>query len=336
MSRLSSWLQHSWYADKPMRVLVPFSRLFLYLAKKRKQKYFSGAKEVWRAPVPVVVVGNINVGGVGKTPFVIWLVQHLQSLGYKPGVVSRGYGGQSNHYPVLLNSESDPKQVGDEPKMLFDRLSCPVAVDPVRVRAVQNLLLANQGVDIIVADDGLQHYALGRDVEIVVIDGARGLGNGYCLPAGPLREPAERLSTVDFVIANGENPQGLTRYTMRLVPKYIEHLHSKEQRPLAWLKNRRVRAIAGIGNPQRFFSSLNNLGAQLEPHSFSDHHKFSIKDFAFVEKKTLIMTEKDATKCRELDLQDAWFLSVELELNSLFVEKLTQTINHIVSHRTRS
>ncbi len=231
-----------------MATLVALSLLFKSLSKRRKAQYRDGKKEVYRAPVPVVVVGNITVGGNGKTPTVIWLVELLQRQGYKPGVVSRGYGAKAPSYPLLLNSETPTQHCGDEPKLIHQRTGVPVAVSPNRSQAVKALLDSN--VDIVITDDGLQHYALARDIELVVVDGVRRFGNERLMPLGPLREEVSRLDSVDFIIANGGKAQN-SEISMSLTPSLAVNLKTLDQAPVSQLSD--LVAFAGIAHPPRFF-----------------------------------------------------------------------------------
>jgi tetraacyldisaccharide 4'-kinase len=316
------FLVDAWYQKSPWLIcLKPLSCVFQYLAARRRLCYQSGKKTIWKAPVPLLVVGNITVGGVGKTPLVVALVEALSAAGFSPGIVSRGYGGRASRYPVCVNFESKAKEVGDEPLMLAQRTECPVVVDPDRVAAAQ-YLLAHYQVDVIVSDDGLQHYALGRDLEIAVVDGARGLGNGWCLPAGPLREPPGRLSEVDWVVVNG----GQTRITghchfMKLTPEVMVNLRSGEVRQCSDIIGQgEVHAIAGIGNPERFFATLEGIGYRAEPHRFDDHADYNASDLQFQDDKPVIMTEKDAVKCKIFAKDNCWYLKVKATLPPEFIK----------------
>jgi tetraacyldisaccharide 4'-kinase len=265
----------------------------------------------YRAPVPVVVVGNITVGGTGKTPVVIALVETLQARGIAVGVVSRGYGARPVAGSHLVTEHSTARDCGDEALLIQRRTACPCAVAPSRPEAVRTLLAAAP-VQLILSDDGLQHYALARDLEIAVLDASRGTGNGFCLPAGPLREPLSRLRRVDRVLYRGsDDPDSGVRY--RAVA--LVNVASEEQRPVGpGSLGECVHAVAGIGQPGQFFASLARLGFQVEPHPFGDHHDYVAADFSALADRPIIMTEKDAVKCRTLAGANAWYLKIEAQL----------------------
>ena len=272
--------------------------------------YQLGWQKAWRAPVPVVVVGNLTAGGNGKTPVVIWLVEQLQQRGIRVGVVSRGYGGKADRYPLVLTDRTSTAQAGDEPVLIHQRTGAPVAVSPLRSDAVKALLSAHD-LQIIVTDDGLQHYKLARDREIVVIDGVRRFGNGWWLPAGPMRERASRLQSVDAVIVNG----GVARpgeIPMQLRPGMAVNLLTGERRDVSTFTN--VVAMAGIGHPPRFFATLESCGVQpVKTVALADHQALSQADVAALVTtgQTLLMTEKDAVKCRDFAAANWWYLPVD-------------------------
>lgn len=253
-------------------------------------------------PVPVIVIGNITVGGTGKTPLITWLAERARAHGLRPAVVSRGYGGRAEHYPLLVEAGTPVSECGDEPRLLQSRLQCPVVVDPQRSRAVQ--ALAGQA-DIIFSDDGLQHYAMARSAEIVVVDGKRRFGNEWLLPVGPLREPVERLSAADLVVANGSD--------FTVTASALVNAVSGQKAPLESLQGKVVHAVAGIGNPQRFYDTLTVLGASVKAHPFADHHAFSAADFDFPQENDahIVMTEKDWVKCRPFAQPHWWYLQVD-------------------------
>jgi len=315
-----------WSGESPLwLLLLPLSWLYGLVSGLIRLSYKVGLKRAWRAPVPVVVVGNLTAGGNGKTPVVIWLVEQLTQRGIRVGVVSRGYGGKAERYPLLLTGQTTTAQAGDEPVLIFQRTGAPVAVSPVRSEAVQALL--NQtDVQMVITDDGLQHYALARDKEIVVIDGVRRFGNGLWLPAGPMRERASRLKSVDAVIVNGGSAQA-GEIPMQLRPGLAVNLLTGERRDVAELPN--LVAMAGIGHPPRFFSTLEACGARLlNTVPLADHQALSQAQVAGFTAlgQTLIMTEKDAVKCRAFARDNWWYLPVDAELQGEQPERLLQAL----------
>ncbi len=308
-------------------LLWPLSVLFGVISRSRRSKYQSGAKPSYRAPAPVIVVGNITAGGNGKTPVVIWLVEHLQKLGYKPGVVSRGYGAKAPSYPLVVDNDTSTKHCGDEPKLIFKRTGAPVAVSPVRSEAVQALLPL--GVDIIITDDGLQHYALQRDIELVVVDGERRFGNQSLIPLGPLRESVERLNEVDFIITNGGKAHD-GEAAMSLSPSFAVNLRNRQQVPVSQLTN--LVAMAGIGHPPRFFNTLETLGAKLNyAQGFADHKDFILAELEALSKRGehLIMTEKDAVKCADYAKENWWYLPVTASFNQQDEQRILNKIKEV-------
>jgi tetraacyldisaccharide 4'-kinase len=313
-------LQRVWWGGEPVPWrLRTLSGVFAAGVRLRRAAYESGWLVRSRVGRPVIVVGNITVGGSGKTPLVVWLCEQLRSLGAQPGVVLRGYGASAAHAaaPQRVSPDAEVARVGDEALLLAQRTAVPVAVGRDRVAAARLLLAA--GVQVIVADDGLQHLRLARDLELAVVDAARGLGNGRLLPAGPLREPAARLATVDAVVLNGADsglaglqlPASMPRLHMQLQGERLVPLQADAQpMPLAQLAGRRVRAIAGIGNPERFFSQLRAAGLEVVAQPFADHHAYRAGELRFTDRLPLLMTEKDAVKCRAFGLIDAWYLPV--------------------------
>jgi len=326
-----SWLNRIWYLqDAPPPWLVPLSGLFGAGTKLRRWLYAKNIRAAVRLSRPVVVVGNLSVGGTGKTPVVCWLVERLQELGYRPGVVTRGYGG-SNRAPHLVRESDDAAAVGDEPLLLARRTRAPVAVGRDRPAAAQ--ILVDAGCDVIVSDDGLQHYALSRDCEIVVIDAERGFGNGHLLPAGPLREGASRLATVDAIVVNGTGvgtgtgqPAGgepgaaLTAwggqphrvFGMHLKASQAVSLLDSSARDLHAFAGQRVHAVAAIGNPRRFFRMLRSFGLQVSPHELPDHAAVESADIEFGDSLPVLMTEKDAVKCQRLARAQHWYVPVSV------------------------
>lgn len=309
---LHDWWLRRWYGKRPVVWLIPLSALFVLLAGLRRRAYGCGLLRTVRLTVPVIVVGNITVGGTGKTPFVIWLTGALRARGYHPGIVTRGYGGRARHWPVRVTAEADPEEVGDEAVLLARRSGLPVAAGPDRVAAAR--LLLKTGVDVIVSDDGLQHYRLGRDVEIIMLDGVRGLGNRWRLPAGPLRETPRRLAKADLVIAKGgagpSVPPAMQVLPMSLQPEEAVNLEDGRTLSIASFAGQRVHAVAGIGNPQQFFDLLRAHGLDVEGHAWPDHAAWSAADLDFGDDLPVLMTEKDAIKCRSTGLRRCWYLRV--------------------------
>lgn len=321
---LTQAIEKRWYSNSPgcLYLLLPLEGVFRVLARARRK--VSKAKH---CGVPVIVVGNLAVGGSGKTPLVLALAKFYSEQGYRVGIVSRGYGGKAPHYPFEVGSQTDPAQSGDEPLLMARRSGLPVVVDPNRPAAAQ-YLVDHKHCDLLISDDGLQHYRMARDIEIVVVDAVRGLGNGHCLPVGPLRESKARLKGVDSVVMNGDQSTENSGHVMQLAPSQLISLN---QQPSLEYKDwpqhrRRVHAVAGIGHPARFFTTLRSLGFEPLEHSFDDHHRFQAGDFAFNEPLPIVMTEKDAVKCRGLALQDAWYLPVDGILPPLFYQQLSATL----------
>ena len=330
----SSWAER-WYNGHPLFVLLlPLSAVFALIAWLRRMGYRLGWLRAWQAPVPVIVVGNVSVGGTGKTPLTLALVEHLRRQGWRPGIVSRGYGGQGASYPQIVLADSDAAQVGDEPLLLARRAAAPVVIDPLRVRGVQHLL-ASSDCNIVLCDDGLQHYALARTVEIAVVDGQRGLGSGWLLPAGPLREPVSRLQSVDLVVVNGAwrapGPAPASAATMTLAPGTWQPVGadaaSMAASPVASAPTSGpVHAVAGIGHPPRFFAMLAEQGFQPIPHAFPDHHAYTAADLQFSPPALVVMTEKDAVKCAGIAPANSWYVPVQAILPDSFWQALTQRL----------
>lgn len=328
---MKALLEQAWYRQAAwLKLLRPLSAGFSYLAQRRRAAFSRSAKS-WIAPVPVVVVGNISVGGTGKTPIVLALIELFQAQGYKPGVVSRGYGASPPRFPWRVEPEQSATQAGDEPLLIAIRARVPVVIDPDRPAAVR-YLLAHFDCDVIISDDGLQHYALARDIEIAVIDGVRGLGNRRCLPEGALREPPDRLSEVGFILQNGRGEvlQHPDAQVFELAATAMLNLNTQESIPVeAWLAAQgtgSVAAVAGIGNPGRFFATLRGLGLQVEEHPFPDHHPFVAKDLLQPEGTAVVMTEKDAVKCRQFECPGCWVLQVSAILPDSFKQSLQQQL----------
>ncbi len=325
---LARWLQRQWFEQRrpspALWLLLPLNWLFVFLSwLKRRQT------RPLHLSVPVVVVGNITVGGAGKTPLTIALAQQLRGRGWNPGIVSRGYGGTSA-VPRPVHANSPPGEVGDEPILLARRSGAPVWVGRDRAAAAQALLAAHPEVSVVLCDDGLQHYRLGRDVELAVFDG-RGAGNGWRLPVGPLREPLRRLGQVDAIVCNGQPdrrlPEGVPRFEMRLKAGLFYRLDRVgETCSAADLAGKTLHALAGIGDPGRFFRTLESLGLAFEAHPFADHQAYSLADLAFARDGILLMTEKDAVKCAGLVAGETWVLPVEAELSPALVELILEKL----------
>lgn len=324
-------IERIWSGRSPLWLLLwPFSLLYGLVSALIRLSYQRGWRQSWRAPRPVVIVGNLTAGGNGKTPVVIWLVEALQRRGLRPGVVSRGYGGKAEHYPLLVDAFTPAQQAGDEPVLIAQRTGVPVAVAPRRRDAVE-ALVAQHPVDLIITDDGLQHYALQRDIEIVVIDGIRRFGNGWWLPAGPMRERAGRLASVNGIIVNG-GVASEGEIAMSLRPAQAVNMRTGERCALAELTH--VVAVAGIGHPARFFSTLKQQGLTPEAEiAFADHHAYSEAELQALttDEQKLLMTEKDAVKCRAFSRENWWYLPVDAELQGAALEPLLSQIVRLCS-----
>ena len=316
-------LERHWYGVTPVSFLLfPLSLVFRALVALRRALYRTGPLRPVGVRVPVVVVGNLTVGGTGKTPLVMWLVGFLRARGMRPGIVSRGYRGKQRA-PVAVTATSDAALCGDEAVMLARCCDAPVWIGRDRVATAQALLAAAPDCDVIVSDDGLQHYRLARDVEIVVVDGLRGAGNGLLLPAGPLREPTTRLKTVDAIVVNvsesarvGLKTIAPPAYAMSLTGSEFYNLFNPGHRAGPWqFRGHRVHAVAGIGRPERFFHYLRRLGIDFTAHPFPDHHAYTAADLAFADAECIVMTEKDAVKCRRFATEKHWVLPVIAELD---------------------
>jgi tetraacyldisaccharide 4'-kinase len=318
---LARRLTDIWYKDAFLGVwLMPLGFLFRDVIRFRKFLYRLGVLKSYTLPVPVIVVGNITVGGTGKTPLIICLAEFLKESGYRPGIISRGYGGKAESWPQWVSAESDPKLVGDEALLIAKQTGCPMVVGPLRVEAAK-ALLKQADCNVILSDDGLQHYALNRTIEIAVIDGKRRFGNGYCLPAGPLREPIERLQSVDLVVVNGQEAEE-NQFTMQLVGNTLINLVTGEQKSLDKFKGVECHAFAGIGNPERFFEALASAGLIFKSQSFPDHYQFQNHDIQYSDNKPVLMTEKDAVKCSAFAGIKHWYLPVKAVPETGFTEQL--------------
>lgn len=311
-----NWYQPFWYNIWLLPLwclvaLVVFIKRWLFLAQPKKAN-----------AVPVIIVGNISVGGTGKTPLITYLVAKARELGLKPAIISRGYGGHSATYPLLVQDNTSVAECGDEPYLLYHRLHCPVIVDPKRAQAA--LMAATQNVDIIFSDDGMQHYAMAREAEILVVDGSRRFGNGWLLPVGPLREPIKRQQSVDLVLINGED--------FSVAACALINAKTGEEAPLVSLSGAAINAVCGIGNPQRFEQTLIDLNAKVDLHSFADHHAFSATDFSkFDTREMLVMTEKDWVKCKGFAQDNWWFLTVNAKLEDSSAQQIERLLQQTVN-----
>jgi len=318
---MTDWFQKQWAGFTFWHiVLIPLSWFFGMVVCLRRYLYRRGCLKNTRLPVPVVVIGNINIGGTGKTPLVIWLAEQMKLTGYRPGVISRGYGGNALQVSEVF-PDSDALVAGDEAVLIAARTGCPVFVSADRISAGQHLLKAHPECNIIISDDGLQHYRMQRDVEIVVYDSVKGFGNGALLPAGPLRESQDRLKTVDAIVRNGaehgKSLHGVTSIGMQLVATDFYNLADQQIKSAAQaFFGRKVIAVAGIGNPQRFFDQLNDMGLQFESRAYADHYIFQAQDFADVNADVILMTEKDAVKCKPFATARFWVLPVSARVDS--------------------
>lgn len=323
-------LQHHWYRLSPLHLLLfPVSLIFRALAALRRFLYRSRILASVKMPVPVVIVGNISVGGTGKTPLTLWLAQQLIENGWHPGIVSRGYTGNKvrQKTPHEVSFDDAAEKVGDEPLLMAQRALCPVWIGHDRPAAALAMLQAHPECDIILSDDGLQHYRLQRNAEIIVIDGARRFGNGLLLPAGPLREPVSRLHQADAVVING-GQAGDGEFSMSLSGALFYNLLNPGAVSTAGeFAGQRLHAIAGIGHPQRFFAHLEHLGLTAQQHAFPDHHHYTVTDLAFDDADAILMTEKDAVKCAAFANEKCWVLRVDAQVSpvlaQLIIEKVT-------------
>lgn len=317
-------LVHIWFKSSFCYLfLLPFSWLYGLVSTLNRISYQYGWRKVYRFSVPIIIIGNLTIGGNGKTPMVLWLVEQLQRRGWKIGVISRGYKGKSNSYPIVIDTNSHSEECGDEPILIWKRTGVLVAVSPKRADAV-SALLRIQELDIIISDDGLQHYALFRDIEWVIVNSTLRFGNGCWLPAGPMRERINRLHTVQAIIANGSAVGIHSREVlMQLCPSAVINILTKERRPLYFLSN--VVAVAGIGYPTQFFDTLRSYGlVPVRVISFPDHHVYSEKMLTSLTKKDeiLLMTEKDAVKCTDFAHDNWWYVYAEVKINKIEANRL--------------
>jgi len=326
-------LQKSWYNKSSLTtILLPLSWLFCVLVQIRRFFYRIGLFRSTKLNVPVIVVGNLTVGGTGKTPTVIELANLLKQHGYRPAVISRGYGGKARTWPQQVRWDGDPTMVGDEAILIARRTRCPMAVGPDRVASAKALLKYTD-CNIIISDDGLQHYSLRRDIEIAVIDGVRRYGNQQCLPAGPLREPIKRIEQVNFKITNGI--AGPDEFAMTYEPQDLRRADDPAVTlNISSLMNQTVHAIAGIGNPQRFFDQLKKSGLDIIEHAYPDHYPFKKSDLDFGEIQPIVITEKDAVKCQRFYLHNVWYQPIKAVLDNQFTEQLLVMLERVNGQKT--
>jgi tetraacyldisaccharide 4'-kinase len=322
-------LDQYWYSQNPVAwLLLPLTALFCVIRFVRKECYSSGLFKSFRLKVPVIIIGNISVGGTGKTPLLIELCSQLRSKGYRPGVITRGYGGHAQQWPQLVTAQSSAYELGDEPVLIASRSHCPVVAGPDRVAAGE-YLLEHSDCDVILSDDGLQHYRLRRDAELVVIDAQRMFGNGFCMPSGPLREPVRRLASVDLSLLNGATAE---QTGFVLIALLCESLASDQKsRLISDFASGPVHAVAGIGNPGRFFSMLREQGLDVIEHPFADHYVYKPADLQFDDDYPILMTAKDAVKCTDFDLENHWSVPVDVELTASAqagLDKIIQKVCH--------
>jgi len=317
----------SWYGGfQWTRLLWPFMWLVAWVVNKKRRQFLSAEKT--HTVKPVVVVGNITVGGTGKTPLVQALVTHLKQQGIRPGIISRGYGAQVEDYPHLISADDSSAVVGDEPYMLFRSLGVPVVIDPKRKQALE--FISNMEVDVILSDDGMQHYDLPRDIEICVLDGVRNVGNGCLLPVGPLREPVSRLKAVDFALYSGLKEK-TNQFDFR--PVAWVSVKSGEECPLdEFHVEAGVLAIAGIGNPQKFSATLSSLGIACPLKPFPDHYAYGVEDFKDLPGQVL-MTEKDAVKIMPFAHDNMWYLKIQAQLHVAFIEQFMNKLREVLEQK---
>lgn len=325
---LTHWFESVWYGERPLArlSLTPLSLLFCAISQARRELL---QKQATNFAVPIIVVGNLAVGGTGKTPLTIKLTQLLTQAGYKVGIVSRGYGGSVPAHSVqFVNAASKASEVGDEALMMHLRTGVPMVVGRQRAKAIE-VLLSSLACDVVLSDDGLQHYRMARDLEIIVLDGERRLGNGACLPAGPLRETPERLQSCDFILTNGEaRPQ---EYAMQVSGQVLKNAYDKQQL-LSALAGQQVHVVTAIGNPQRFLALLDEaqIHYQTHLHLYPDHYLFQASDLQFAADLPVLMTEKDFVKCRALGMEHVWYLTVEAQLDVEFEEAFLDRVAELV------
>ena len=322
-----SFVVDSWYNKSIwLYLLYPFSLLFSYLTSRRRRKFLKDKNKSYKSEIPIIVVGNLTIGGTGKTPLVKYIATELINRGYKPGIVSRGYGGKFKE-TLKVDENTSVKETGDEAQIL-SKLNIPFYIDKNRVRAVDKIN-KNHDCDVIISDDGLQHYKMKRNIEIAVIDGKRRFGNKLTFPAGPLRESIKRLDSVDFIV-NNTGPTEEKEFLMNISPSEFVHLKSgKSYKIDEWPMHNQVHAVAGLGNPGRFFDLLGKLGFDIIRHPFPDHHNFLSSDIFYLDHLPIVMTEKDASKCKDFDNNKIWYLRIDADVNNKFIDQLQNKLEEI-------
>ena len=322
-----SFVVDSWYNKSIwLYLLYPFSLLFSYLTSRRRRKFLKDKNKSYKSEIPIIVVGNLTIGGTGKTPLVKYIATELINRGYKPGIVSRGYGGKFKE-TLKVDENTSVKETGDEAQILA-KLNIPFYIDKNRVRAVDKIN-KNHDCDVIISDDGLQHYKMKRNIEIAVIDGKRRFGNKLTFPAGPLRESIKRLDSVDFIV-NNTGPTEEKEFLMNISPSEFVHLKSgKSYKIDEWPMHNQVHAVAGLGNPGRFFDLLGKLGFDIIRHPFPDHHNFHSSDIFYLDHLPIVMTEKDASKCKDFDNNKIWYLKIDADVNNKFIDQLQNKLEEI-------
>ncbi|WP_020559707.1 tetraacyldisaccharide 4'-kinase [Thiofilum flexile] len=323
----TQFFESIWYQPKApfwaKLIFKPLELIYCYLSTHQRLHTIPT-----KHPIPIIVIGNLTVGGTGKTPLLIHLVQLLQKQGFQPAVISRGYAVTKPLVePLIIKSTTLPIEAGDEPVLIYQRTQIPVCVFPKRNAAIKKLLEHYPSCNVILSDDGLQHTSMGRDIEIVVIDGERLLGNQHCLPLGPLRESVERLNQIDFKVVNGGSSN--LGFKMHIVGKTLYSLKDKSICPLADFAPKTVNVVTGIGNPERFLMTLRQAGLQPILKRFPDHHAFEANDFLLDNDYPILMTEKDAVKCHHLALSNAWYLPITLAIDPVFEELLLQRLQEV-------
>lgn len=324
MTALRCWLQKRWYGRYPVFLALPLAGVYGLVVAVRRRLYRRGWLASQTVGLPVLVVGNISVGGSGKTPLTLAIVRQAQALGWHPGVIMRGYGGKAPHYPLAVYANTDPAQAGDEAVLLAQRSQVPIVVAPDRVAAGRHLAASGM-VDLIIADDGLQHYRLQRDAEIVVRDGRRGYGNGCLLPAGPLREPVARARLADMECKQGQDGD------FWLEPGQIWRLLDGQGRDWSDWIGQTVHAVAGIGDPERFFAMLRAKGLKVIAHPGADHRRYRIGDLDFSDDRPILMTEKDAVKCQAIAHARCWAVPVQTRLTAHCADRIDQLLRQLPS-----